>query len=174
MKRNAFAVGAFALCLLVVAAPASSDERFAIGAYGGYQWPIAQDDADPGGMFGFKGKFKVAPSFNLEPNINWLLSGDPTTDSGETITAPDVFSYQLNGNLTFGRMFGITAGLGGAALELPTTGSENHFAWNFGLALEIPLQRVVIDISPRVLIVNHADGATRKFGYIQAGLNFWF
>lgn len=175
MKRNRLIACALLLSLCILTTPsAAADERFAIGAYGGYQWPIAQDDADPGGMFGIKGKFKVAPAIDIEPNVNWLMNGDTTTDSGSTLKAPEVMSYQLNGIFSFGGTFGLTAGLGWASLELPTTGSENHFAWNFGLALEIPLQRVAIDISPRVLVIHHADGATRKHGYVQAGLNFWF
>ena len=173
MKRNAWAIGALLAGLGLLAAPAPA-EQFAIGAYGGYQWPIAQDDADPGGMFGVKGKVRLIPWLDLEPNVNWILNGDTTTDSGGTIKAPEVMSYQLNGIANFGGMFGVTAGLGWASLELPITGSQNHFAWNFGLALEIPLQRVAIDISPRVLVIHHTDGATRKHGYIQAGLNFWF
>lgn len=173
MKRNGLIAGALVLALCILTAPASA-ERFALGAYGGYQWPIAQDDADPGGMFGFKGKIKVAPSIEIEPNINWIKNGDTETESGATITAPEVMSYQLNGIFTFGGTFGLTAGLGWASIDLPITGSENHFAWNFGLALEIPIQRVALDISPRILVINHADGATRKHGYIQAGLNFWF
>jgi hypothetical protein len=173
VKRNGLIAGALVLALCILITPASA-ERFALGAYGGYQWPIAQDDADPGGLFGIKGKIKVAPSIEIEPNINWIKNGDTETDSGGTITAPEVTSYQLNGIFTFGGRFGLTAGLGWASLDLPITGSENHFAWNFGLTLEIPIQRVSLDISPRALIINHADGATRKHGYIQAGLNFWF
>lgn len=173
MKRNGLVAGVLLLALCV-ASSAASAERFAIGAYGGYQWPIVQDDADPGGLFGVKGKIRVTPILDLEPNITWIKNGDTTTDSGATITAPDVTSYQLNGIATFGGTFGITAGLGWASLDLPITGSENHFAWNVGLALEIPIQRVALDISPRLLVINHADGATRKHGCIQAGLNFWF
>ena len=173
MKRNSLIACVLLLSVAFAASPASA-ERFAIGAYGGYQWPIAQDDADPGGMFGIKGKIKLAPAIDLEPNINWIKNGDTTTDGGATLKAPEVMSYQLNGILNFGGTFGLTAGLGWASLDVPTTGSENHFAWNFGLALEIPLQRVAIDISPRVLVIHHADGATRKHGYIQAGLNYWF
>ena len=173
MKRNGLIASVLVLSLCILTTPASA-ERFAIGGYGGYQWPIAQSDADPGGMFGVKGKIRLTPMLDLEPNINWLLNGDTTTDSGATIKAPEVMSYQLNGILNFGGRFGLTGGLGWASLDLPTTGSNNHFAWNFGLALEIPLQRVAIDISPRVLVIHHADGATRKHGYVQAGLNFWF
>ena len=173
MKRNALVAGVLVLAMCVTTAPASA-EQFALGAYGGYQWPIVQDDADHGVLFGFKGKVKVLPWLDLEPNITSLKNGDTTTDSGATISAPDVWHYALNGNLTFGGMFHLTAGIGWASIDLPSTGSENSFAFNAGLAFEVPIGALTLDISPRFLLINHADGASRKHGMIMAGLNYWF
>ena len=148
--------------------------RFAIGGYGGYQWPIVQDDADPGALFGFKGKLALGSLIELEPNITWLKNGDTTTDSGGEIPAPEVINFALNANLTLGALFNITGGLGWASLDLPVTGAENKFAWNAGFGLEIPVGPLAIDISPRLLVIVTESGASRKHGLVMAGLNYRF
>lgn len=173
MKRNGLAVGVLLLVLCATATNASA-ERFAIGAYGGYQWPIVQDDAEPGGLFGLKAKINLAPALDLEPNVTWINNGDTETSSGGEVPAPEVISYALNANLKFGGMLQITAGLGWSSVDLPITGSQNKFSFNAGLALEIPVGPVVIDISPRFLLINTESGASRKHGLLMAGLNLWF
>jgi hypothetical protein len=173
VKRNGLVAGALLLALCV-ASSAASAERFAIGAYGGYQWPIVQDDADPGGLFGVKAKVRVAPILDIEPNITWIKNGDADTDSGDTIPAPDVTSYALNGNLRLGGIFQITAGIGWSSVDLAVTDSQNKFAFNAGLALEIPVGPLALDISPRLLIINTESGASRKHALLMAGLNYWF
>ena len=173
MKRNGLVVGVLLLVICTATAPASA-QRFAVGAFGGYQWPIVQDDAEPGGLWGLKGKVAVTPMFDVEPNITRLYSGDATTESGTTITAPEVTNYALNGNMKLGGIFQLTAGLGWASLDIPSAGSSNNFAWNAGLAFTFPVGPLMLDLGGRFLLINHADDASRKHGYIQAGLNYWF
>jgi hypothetical protein len=176
VKKNAGVLlfGAMLLALASSAALATDGGRFAIGGYGGYQWPIAQDDADPGALFGFKGKVATGSMIELEPNITWIQNGDTTTNSGGEIPAPEVVSFALNANLILGEIFNVTGGLGWASVDLPNTGGENKFAWNAGFGVEVPVGPVAIDVSPRLLVIVTESGASRKHGLIMAGINYRF
>ena len=179
MKKNAVVLlfGVLLVALASGAAVTAADAgqgRFAIGGYGGYQWPIAQNDADPGALFGFKGKVALGPIIELEPNITWIQNGDTTTSSGGEVPAPEVVSFALNANLLLGSIFNVTGGIGWASVDIPSTGSENKFAGNFGIGVEIPVGPLAIDISPRVLVIKTESGASRKHGLVMAGLNFRF
>jgi opacity protein-like surface antigen len=176
VKKYAMVVlfGAMLLALASSTALATDGGRFAIGGYGGYQWPIAQDDADPGALFGFKGKLALGSVIELEPNVTWIQNGDTTTNSGGEIPAPEVISFALNANLTLGADFNVTGGLGWASLDLPNTGAQNKFAWNAGFGVEIPVGPLAIDISPRLLVIGTESGASRKHGLVRAGLNYRF
>jgi hypothetical protein len=173
VKRNRLIACALVLSLCILSTPAAG-ERFAIGAFGGYQWPIVQDDAEGGALFGGKAKIHISPMFDIEPNVTWIQNGDADTELGGTIPAPEVISYMLNGNLHFGGSFGITGGIGWSSVDIPATGSTNNFSFNLGLALEIPVGPLALDISPRFLLINTESGASRKHGLVMAGLNYWF
>jgi hypothetical protein len=173
VKRKGLIAGVFLLAICLLTSPASA-QRFAVGAYGGYQWPIVQDDADPGGLFGLKGKFRVSPMLDLEPNITWIKNGDVETDLGGTLPAPDVISYALNGTLNFGGNFGVTGGIGWSSVDVGIGDATNEFTFNAGLALEIPVGPLALDISPRLLVINTESGASRKHALLMAGLNYWF
>jgi len=133
VKKYALVLLFGAIFVALASSPALGDAdqergRFAIGGYGGYQWPIAQSDADPGALFGFKGKVALGSMMELEPNITSIKNGDTKTDSGGDIPAPEVISFALNANLMLGAIFNVTGGLGWASLDLPNTGAENKFA----------------------------------------------
>lgn len=160
--------------LLALSGPASAQVGFGVGAYGGYQWPIAQDDADPGGLFGLKGLVGLSGIVEIEPNITWISNGDTQTPSGGDLPAPDVVSYQLNANLKLGPAFCVTGGLGWASVDLPQTGSQNEFAVNFGIGIRVPVGPLELDASPRLLVINTESGASRKHALLMAGLNYRF
>ena len=175
MKKYAMVLLFGAIFVALASSPALGEQgRFAIGGYGGYQWPIAQDDADPGALFGFKGKVAMGSVIELEPNVTWIQNGDTTTNSGGDIPAPEVISFALNANLILGEIFNVTGGLGWASVDLPITGGENKFAWNAGFGLEFPVGPLTIDISPRLLVIVTESGASRKHGLVMAGLNYRF
>jgi hypothetical protein len=179
VKKNAMVLlfGVFLVALATGSAVTAADAgqgRFAIGGYGGYQWPIAQDDADPGELFGIKGKVALGSIIELEPNVTWIKNGDTTTSSGGNVPAPEVISFALNANLLLGSIFNFTGGIGWASVDVPSSGSENKFAGNFGIGVEIPIGPLAIDISPRVLVINTESGASRKHGLLMAGLNYRF
>jgi hypothetical protein len=173
-RRNALAPTLLAILMMALAPPAAAEMTFGIGAFGGYQWPIVQDDADPGANFGVKARLGLIPLLELEPNVTWVLNGDAETDSGGTLPAPDVVSYALNANLRVGRVFYLTGGIGWASVDVPQTVSQNEFAANFGAGIDVPMGPLWLDISPRLLVINTESGASRKHGLVMAGLDYRF
>ena len=111
--------------LLLCTAPPSSANLLAkigVGAYGGTNIPIVQDDAENGALFGIRGRIGI-PFFTFEPSVNFLSNGDAeeTFDgvpAPVTFEAPDVRSVAFNvifkGGLTYG-----TAGIGWSKVDVP-------------------------------------------------------
>lgn len=177
--------GVWLALLLVpfVAAPAVAG--VAVGGFGGYNFPIIQDDAGGGALFGFKAKIG-APVVVVEPTVTFISVGDKDdsdedvgdfTQAGGTITA-----YELN--LAFGSLrttpgVGLWGGggIGGYSLsyDAPYKTDETRLGFNLGTGLVIKAAtKVDVEIGGRLYIISLDGGGSRKSAGVFAGLNYYF
>jgi hypothetical protein len=146
-----------------------------VGAYGGANIPVAQDDAETGPMFGIRGRLGF-PYGTIEPSVNWLMHGDGTIedDNGTEITveAPEITSIAINYLVRTGPVY-YTAGMGWSPLNIPGgAGESDEATFNFGVGVEFPIGPISIDVCPRAFIINTAGQGSRKDAVIMAGVNY--
>lgn len=108
------------LLILAMASPAYAISDVSIGAFGGMNFPIVQDDAAAGSGFGLKAKFSPMPVIAGAVYFESRSFGDPElTLFGQTMTTD-------GGKVT---SFGIEALIGAAG-----GGMGPHFYWTLGLS----------------------------------------
>ncbi len=175
---------ALSLALIVgLAAPASAE--FAVGAFGGYNFTIVQDDAGNGPLYGVKAKIDVS-GVVLEPSFTFISVGD-AEDNDEAvgdfkIEGGSITNYGLNLNLGSlrtvpGLGFYGTGGVGMYSLS-PDAGykeDETRFGFNAGLGFVIkPASMIDIDVSGRLIVITVDGGGSRKSVGVFAGINYYF
>ncbi len=171
-----------ALGLLLLIQPAMAAGISAgVGAFGGLEMPIIQDDQEQGTVFGFKGRLK-ASFITLEPNIMFTKYGDP--DFEDVIGDPD------GSKLTsFGLDALLGSSLGGpgvstfffAGIGIYKTKNdqlqvdESEVGISGGLGLEIGLgTKLGLEVRGRVVVVGTEGGGSKKAALLTAGVNYHF
>ncbi len=174
------------ICAVLVVGSAHAG-GFGVGAYGGLNIPILQDDQNSGSVFGIKARFKALPFLTLEPNINFSSLGAPDEIDGVDlgIDGMKVNSYGIDGTLGSvvpGPGFHpyLLAGIGFFSFKQPDEVSdfiedETRFGYNFGLGFEIGFSpKLALDIRGKASIVPLEEGGAAKFLTPTGGLNFYF
>jgi len=92
-----------------------------VGAYGGANIPVAQEDTSTGALFGFRGRLGF-PYGTIEPSVNFLGHGDGSNGrcrwDGDHLPGPEVLSMAIN--YLVGPDPSITsAGMGWSAIDIP-------------------------------------------------------
>jgi len=146
-----------------------------VGAYGGANIPVAQEDTSTGALFGFRGRLGF-PYGTIEPSVNFLGHGDGSMDDVDgteiTFQAPEVLSMAINYLVRTGPIY-YTAGMGWSAIDIPGgVGESDEATFNFGIGAEFGVGPVSIDVSPRAFIINTAGQGARKDAAIMAGVNY--
>jgi hypothetical protein len=181
VKRYALALAA-GLCLaMTLSATAHAGAlgltRIGVGAYGFSNIPIVQDDAETSALWGIKGRVGLLSIVDFEPSITFISSKDVKLEQEGVeieIPGPDITSYLFN--VSIGRTVYTSLGIGWSKIDLNQAGggTTNETTYNFGGGVEIPAGPLAIDASARLLIINHADSASRKSLAIMAGANYYF
>lgn len=177
MIRLLWSIGLVLGLLAGLAGPSASAPlgltKVGIGAYGGANIPIVQDDAESGGLFGIRGRVGLLSLLMFEPSVNFLKNSDADVE-GITFEAPKVTSYAFNLILKGGPTYA-TGGVGVTKLDVPGgTGETNETTYNFGGGVEIGFGPVAVDVSPRLFVIETADSASRKNLAVMAGVNYYF
>ena len=147
-----------------------------VGAYGGYSFPIIQDDTGGGAVYGARVPVKLTSLFTVEPfyltsslsDVDETLGGLSYTRSGFDQTA-----FGANVLFKFGAFYPF-AGIG--SYELTRDGSEDikETGWSFGLGFAIPAGRMfTVDLRGELDAIV-TDDTSRKFGNVTAGLTYNF
>ena len=87
------------LCLFILGALMANAQapKFGVGAFGGMNMPILQDDQGNGTVFGLKAKVKIIPIILLEPNISFGKWGDPDPVDGVVlVSGSKITSYGVD------------------------------------------------------------------------------
>ena len=176
MRTVALAVLALALTAgFATAAPIG----VGVGAYGGLSYPIVQDDAGNGAVYGLRVPVRVLPMITVEP---YWLSGEmdeAEEEIGGITYTRDGFDHSGIGvNAMLGRVGGPGfsfypfVGIGSHKLERDGTPEIKETAYNVGLGFGIsPTPKVSLHVRGELNMIVTGD-TSRKFGHATVGLHY--
>ncbi|MFH2056743.1 MAG: outer membrane beta-barrel protein [bacterium] len=178
------------LALILLCAADASAFRFGVGGFAGLNFPVAQDDAKMGTVFGAKARVPLIPFVGLEPNFTYLKNGDAEVDIEDynygtmTIKAGKFTSF--GADLVFGSIMG-TAGLNvhGIIGVSSATYARNvdaipdisNLTYWLGLGFEYGVnEQVSLEFRGKLMVFPYDDGGdtgSRKNGMVTAGINVY-
>ena len=180
---------AMTLMLLNVSAMAF---RFSAGAYGGLNYPVAQQDAKSGSVFGLKLRVPLTSFLAFEPNYTHLKNGDGEVnveDGWNTTMTHEGGKYSTFGvDLALGGVSGFKGfhsyglfGISSAKFAKQGIPDLTKSAYWVGLGLEFAFTDMIsLELRGKTLIFPYKDEVkdngtgSRKNGIITAGLNVYF
>ncbi|MCC6964318.1 MAG: outer membrane beta-barrel protein [candidate division Zixibacteria bacterium] len=184
-----------AVCLLAVSTSAHAF-RFSVGAFGGLNMPIAQEDTESGTVFGVKGRVPLIGFLAVEPNFTYVKNGDAEVEVGgnwnETMThqggkynsfGVDLVLGNVLGYKGFG-MYGIF-GLSSAKFQKDGIPDLTKSTYWLGLGFEYSVtDQISVDFRGKAFIFPYEDDTenapnpdlktSRKNGMVTVGLNYYF
>lgn len=174
----------FPLILILFTAGLSYGQmpQIGVGAFGGMNLPMIQDDQGNGTAFGLKARVKLMPFMVVEPNVMFGKWGDPDAIDGVDlgISGSKVNAYGVD--VTFGGLpggvgikpYGVI-GAGIIQIKNDDTGyDESKLGFNAGLGFMISVMPMVdIDIRGKALIAPQEEGS-KKAVILTGGLNYYF
>jgi hypothetical protein len=176
---------------VVMISPAAQAFRFSVGAFGGLNLPVAQEDTKSGTVMGLKARIPVTTYLAVEPNYTYLKNGDGevkvlgdmtmTRDGGKYSTfGIDVVIGGVSGYKGF-NAYGI---LGVASAKFAKKGLPDLTKGSLwlGVGFEFGITDYLsADFRGKALIFpykddSYSDGDTgsRKNGTITIGVNYYF
>ncbi len=171
-------------CLVVLLSPLAEAQgiRLGVGAFGGWNIPIAQDDQGTGTAFGVMGRIRVLSIFVAEPNITFGKWGNPDVIRGIDlgIEGSKITSYGINALV--GNLPGIVGvkpfGFVGASIysiKNDDTGyDESKLGYSAGLGVGYGFAPTFdIDIRGTAVVAPQEKGS-KKAVYISGGLTYYF
>jgi hypothetical protein len=181
------------LLSVVMISPMAQAFRFSVGAFGGLNLPVAQEDTKSGTVMGLKARIPVTTYLAVEPNYTYLKNGDGEVkvgSLGDIMMTRDGGKYSTFGvDVVFGGVTGYKGlnayGILGVAsakfakIGLPdlTKGS----LW-LGVGFEFGITDYLsVDFRGKALIFpykddsySNGDTGSRKNGAVTVGLNYYF
>ncbi|MBD3403733.1 outer membrane beta-barrel protein [candidate division GN15 bacterium] len=182
-KTIALCLGLLVLC---VSGTYAGPAKFGVGAFGGVNIPIVQDDQSSGSIFGFKVRYQVIPILTLEPNISFSSYGSPDAEDFEyDVDGSSVTSYGLDvtlgnpvGKMGFKPYFVVGLGFYNQKNDqiddvFGDPGSQTGLSGGVGFGVGFSPQ-FDIDIRGQAHIAGTEGDASRKSLALTAGLNYYF
>lgn len=162
------------LCCLTIQA---GESRLGIGAFGGLNMPIAQDDQSSGMTYGIAGRFRVLPFLTAEPNLTFTKWGRPDPISG--VEMPDGSDFNSIGlDVLLGGAPGIASiqpyfvvGVASYKVENEETlYDESGLGYSGGLGVGVGLMRSLeLDVRGKLHVAPQEEGS-KKALTLTAGL----
>ncbi len=170
----------FGLMLFSVALVNAQTPKIGIGAFGGMNMPILQDDQGNGTVFGIKAKVKIIPIILLEPNITFGKWGEPDPVDGVDLpSGSKISSFGIDAILggspgAAGIKPFFLAGAGIYTVKNDDTGyDESKLGYSAGLGIGIGVgPKMDIDISGKAIFAPQEGGA-KKAVFITGGLTYY-
>jgi hypothetical protein len=153
-----------------------------IGAYGGLNLPIAQEDAGTGSLLGTKLRIVVHPLLAVEPALTFFQQGDSEVDiAGQTEVLDGGQSTALGLNLVFGSVgprdgvgFYGMLGIASHAMKQDGTKDESRLALNFGPGLEVGIgPGLALALEGRLHMISLDGGGARKNLGVAGGIIYY-
>lgn len=171
-----------AICVLLLSqAGHAQGVKLGVGAFGGVEFPLIQDDQASGTNFGFKGRVNLS-MITFEPFIAFASYGEADIEDvigdpeGNSITAFGLDAVLFSGFGAPGPSVFLFAGIGSYKIDNDQmVYDQSDIGYSFGLGLEIGIAKAIsIEGRGRFLAINSEGGATKKSGIVTAGLNYHF
>lgn len=182
-KGMAAAVMMLTVAILCLSGSAEAGPiRLGAGVFGFYGIPVAQDDVDPGPVYGAKLKANLIGMLGAEASYMSFQGGDvnfDVRDQQQTLEGGTQNVWGLNavlgGPLTPGFGLYFTGGIGSYSLKWDDRADATEFGYNGGLGFEYGIPSgIAIDVSGRFHAILLDGGGSRKLVTIQGGVNYYF
>lgn len=169
------------LFVLILTFPAWAQKDFSVGAFGGLNIPIVQDDASSGTDFGLKAKFSPIPFIAGAAFFETRTFGDASINVGATeytIDAGNVTSFgveALIGNTGGGPgpHFYLAAGISSYKWTRDYWEDVSEVGYHLGPGIEIVLPaKIGIEIRGKFEVVPTDGGGARKNAILLVGANY--
>ncbi len=183
------------LFVVLVVAPQADAYRFSVGAFGGLNIPVAQEDAESGTAYGIKARLPLTGFIAVEPNYTYLKNGDgevlvdvngwdeTMTNEGGTFNSfgVDLLIGSVLGYQGFGA-YGIV-GLSTAKFERNGLPSNSNGSYWLGLGFEYAFNdQISLEMRGKAIIFPYddstnpfsSDKGSRKNGLLTVGVNYYF
>ncbi|HHI02848.1 MAG TPA: hypothetical protein ENL22_04955 [candidate division Zixibacteria bacterium] len=177
MRRLLVILGLMLLCISLANA---QTPKIGIGAFGGMNMPILQEDQGNGTVFGIKAKLKIIPIILLEPNLTFGKWGEPDPIEGVVLgSGSKISSYGIDailggspGMAGFKPYFLVGAGI--YTVKNDDTGyDKSKLGYSAGLGISIGVgPKMDIDISGKAIFAPQ-DGGAKKAIFITGGLTYY-
>ena len=175
-------------CLMVLIAgmAAAQAPKIGVGASGGINVPVLQDDQKAGSIFEFRGRFQALPFLALEPKLSFSSYGSPDTfeDVVWDVDGSKLVAYGVDGILgSGGGVPGIhpffVGGIGMYSISNDQTEafleSQTKFGWSAGVGLGIGIApQMEIDVRSKLHVIMYEGSSSKKSLAIVGGLNYYF
>lgn len=181
MRRT---IGLAALCVLFLAAPQAQAQKLGIGAFGGVNIPVVQDDAASGTLFGIRLQAQPTPLIRFEPFVSFVKNGDydlPGIGGTSTLDGGKLTVFGLNGILGTpmggpGIGVGLVGGIGSYKIKVDNYEDVTRPGYSGGIDLGLGLMAVPVRLNGRgeFVVVPLEGGGSRKFVFLTVGATYAF
>lgn len=179
------------LLLLLASTDAAYGFRFNVGGFAGLNFPVAQDDAKMGTVFGLKTRLPLIPFIGVEPNFTYMKNGDAEimieAEGWNTTMRRESGKFTNFGvDVLFGSIMGRTGlniyGIAGissskyarsvdAIPDLTKIGIWGGVGLDYGIN-----SQWAVEVRGKVLVFPYDDGkdtGSRKNGILTVGLSYF-
>lgn len=160
----------------------ASARRFSVGAFGGMNIPIAQDDTKAGGLFGAKGRIPLLPFLALEPNFTTAQFGGKDVEvGGKSFSRKGGNFTSFGADLLIGSMSGMSkmrfyglAGINSNTYSRQSIEDKTGLGLTIGTGFEFfPTEILSLELRARYHAIKLGDGG-RSHLEVSGGLNYYF
>jgi hypothetical protein len=172
-------LGALCCASILAAAPAGAT-TIGIGAFGGAEVPIVQEDAGSGAVYGIRVPISLMSFLSIEPYWSGASLSEADFESQGFTYERDGFDHDvfgahfILGSLAVSDGFGFYPYVGIGSHTLKRTGSEDiqdvGFDFGVGVGLAI-LRKVRLDLRGEMNMIVTGD-TSRKFGTLSIGASY--
>ena len=168
--------------LLLSAAVNGEGAKFGVGAFGGLNIPLIQDDQASGTAFGIMARIKFLPFLSVEPNAMFGKWGEPGDVDGFQlgVSGSKINSFGVDAILgsvpgTVGLKPYAVIGFGSYKIKNDDTGyDESNLGWSGGLGFGIGVSpKFDVDLRGKFIVVPQ-DGGSKKAITLTGGLLYYF
>jgi hypothetical protein len=164
---------------LALSAGTATAAGIGVGVFGGTSFPVVQEDAAAGAVYGVRLPVTVVPLLRLEPYWTLIRPGDvEETFGGLTYTRDggEINAFGLNAMFAAGGplRFYPFVGIGSYRLTREATDDRTEVGYDAGLGLGLsPLPRLEADLRAEFVMIAF-DETSRKFVNVTLGASYHF
>jgi opacity protein-like surface antigen len=179
LKKSILIIG---ILLFITSFANAQSISLGVGAFGGINIPVAQDDQSSGSVFGLLLRVKALPFVVIEPNVTFGKWGKPDPVDGVELGIDGSKITSFGVDATFGVLPGVPGlkpyflgGFGIYKIKNDDTGyDESKLGFSLGAGLGIGvLPKIDIDFRGKFIIAPQED-SSKKAIFITGGVTYNF